>query len=546
MRPTTRRSALLIALLALASVPLRAHGPALQEAEAPRNLHLVLLHTNDMHGQVLPREHRGKTVGGLPRVAAKVRELRRSLEAEVDGVLVVDGGDWFQGTPEGQVEGGSAFIDAMADVGYDVAVIGNHEFDLGVPHLLGLLGEARLPTVCANVIDPDTEERVDWIEPYRILEVAGARIGVVGVVSADTPRLSHPDTRALVFEDPAVAVARARRELEGRVDWILALTHIGREHDHEIAQAHPYRLPHSAALQLRPSNAPAAPLGEGPPVPVIVGGHGHRYLPDGERTGGTLIAQAGEKATVLGRIDLWLDPETKLPVRATARLVELDAEPEALDRVPAVESACERLAEAAEQEMGRVVGRVTSPIERRFDWKSSTAGNWISDCLRAHTGADVAFHNRGGIRSKIEAGDVRRRDVFELAPFPNHLVTMTLTGEELWALLERSVAKGSRSTLEGSGIVVRLVPETPDAAGALVEVKLGGRELDRARDYRVTTNSFLAAGGDGFVEFEAGRERIEDPLLLCELLEDALEAAGELDPPRDERFAVVEPGGGGR
>ncbi len=541
-RPNPRPGARAARALALAATVLALLAGAGRAGEEEASLHVVLLHTNDVHGQVLPRDHEGRRVGGLPRVAAKVRELRRALADEADGVLVLDGGDWFQGTPEGGVEGGAAFLDAMADVGYDAAVLGNHEFDLGVPHLIGLLGEARLPALCANVVDPRTEQRVDWVEPYRVVEVAGARVGIVGIVSADTPRLSHPDARELVFEEPAVAMARARRELAGRVDWILALTHVGRDQDHALARAHPYGPAQTRALSLRPT-APRSgeQAGGGPPVPVIVGGHGHRYLPQGERSGATLIAQAGEKATVLGRVDLWLDPTSKLPVRAVARLVELDAEPDPLDRVPAVDSACARLVERAEAAMGRVVGRVTAPLEPRSDWRSSTAGSWIADCMRARTGADVALHNRGGIRSSLPAGDVTRRDLYELVPFANHLVTMTLSGAELRAVLERALARGSRSALEGSGLLVCLVPPTPDDDAVLAAVLVGTEPLDDARDYRVTTNSFLAAGGDGYVELEAGRERVEDPILLRELLEECLAAAGELEPPTDERLVATEP-----
>src|SRR5690606_35668909 len=125
----TRRGMLVLAVLLLAS---RFGFAAQEDAAFERAVHLVVLHTNDVHGQALPRKLGAdgeRTVGGLARVAAKVGEIRGAHVGERRGVLVLDAGDWFQGTPEGQADGGWRFVEALVAVGYDALAVGNHEWD---------------------------------------------------------------------------------------------------------------------------------------------------------------------------------------------------------------------------------------------------------------------------------------------------------------------------------------------------------------------------------------------------------------------------------
>ena len=127
--------------------------------------HLVVLHTNDVHGQLLPNRGRG----GLRRLAGRVAEIEAELVGRDEGLLLLDGGDWFQGTPEGKLDEGKAFLGLMTRVGFDAMAVGNHELDYGVEHLERLINTVSPPALCANVRDPDTGERVDWGDPYFIL-----------------------------------------------------------------------------------------------------------------------------------------------------------------------------------------------------------------------------------------------------------------------------------------------------------------------------------------------------------------------------------------
>ena len=492
---------------------------------AAADVHLVVLHTNDVHGQVLPVRATWlgtddpPLVGGLKAVAREVRRVRaevRATDGERGGVLVVDGGDWFQGTPEGQLDRGLAFVRVLAAVGYDALALGNHEFDHGLANAERLVRDGAPATVCANLRWKDAGERPDWLRPWTIATVAGLEIGLVGLVTPETPVISHPDTRTeVVFERPETAVARALDELE-HVDFVLPVGHCGEGECRAVARA-------------------AAAAGQAGRVPLVVGGHEHRALPAGVRDGDTLIVQAGSRGASLGRVDLWIDDATRAVTKAEARLVSLapadSSGDEEFDRL------CDALVERAEAHVGAVVGELTAPLSRARGLETSPAGSWITDVMRARTGADVALHNRGGTRTSLLAGPVTRRDLFELCPFDNHLVTITLTGAELWSCFERALGS-ARSGLDASGVVltVAVVERRPKLAA----IAVGGEPLERGRSYRVTTNSFLAGGGDGYDELQSGRDAEVDPVLMREMLELALAAAERVTPPTDVRIVVDE------
>lgn len=498
-----------------------ARDPAAPRDASPERLHFVVLHTNDVHGQVLPRKatwlkrENPPMVGGLARIAARVQREKREAEKAGAHVLVLDGGDCYQGTPEGVIDGGLPFLRAMTAVGYDAVCVGNHEFDFGVPHLVTLLRESKLPSVLANVLERATNVRVAWTPPWRIVERAGIRIALVGLVAPETPEITHPDAGAFVFVDPAVALVDARAEIGKRADWILPVTHLGVDDDRAVARAHP-------------------------DLPLVVGGHSHTFLKEGVREGTTLIVQTGSKASALGRVDLWIDVRTKQVVESRARLIDLDEEPAAEDRVAVVEQICAELAKKSAARMDEVVGELGGALTRSKDpLKSSSAGNFMADALRKFAVADVGVMNRGGIRTDLDAGPITRRHAFELCPFENNVTVLTLTGAELFEMITKSVEGTAHSGLEVSGIVIEAAV---DAQGArtLRGLQVGGAPYDPKKDYRVAMNSFLADGGDAYVpKYEPGAKRKDDPLLMRDLIEQTFRDAKVYAPNGENRYVVT-------
>jgi 2',3'-cyclic-nucleotide 2'-phosphodiesterase (5'-nucleotidase family) len=335
----------------------------------------------------------------------------------------------------------------------------------------------------------------------------------VGLLTKHTPEMTHASTRDLTWQSPASALARVRQEAEPAGALVIPMTHLGVQGDRALARAHP-------------------------DLALIVGGHSHTRLEEGVIEGQTLIVQTGAKATTLGRVDLWLDPDSHEVLRSRSRLIKLLAEPDDSDRNLKLEVACKKLVLASERRMGVVVGSLSAPLMRGLDrYSSSASGNLVTDVMRDHTGATVALHNRGGLRADLPAGEVTRRDLFRVLPFENHVVSMDMTGAQLAKLLRRSVEGQGHSGLEVSGVTLYLLPG--DEGPKLGKVVVGGEDLVAAETYRVVTNSFLAAGGDDYGTFAEGTGRQVDPILLRDLLETAF-GSEPLTPPKASRFVLSE------
>lgn len=514
-------------LAALGLVGLGAFGPVPRAAANERGasasdepIHLVLLHTNDVHGQALPRRaawitDRELWIGGLERAAAYIARVRSEMDGEREGVVLVDGGDWFQGTPEGRVRGGREFVKLLARLDYDAMALGNHEFDLGIEPLLALLLETQVPSVCANLYDPTDGpdgERVGWVRPYRIVERCGLTIAFVGLIAPSTPDITHEDARRLDFRDPIAELDRVCAELPEGVDLVIPLTHNGLTLDRELAVARP-------------------------DLPLIVGGHSHTYLRDGVTVGPTRIVQAGDKCSVVGRVDLFIDPNTKKVLSSRSRLMELDREPEA--RFTDVEFVrdVEALVARTDEVMSIVVGELAETPPRAMPFESGALGNWISDAMREFSRADAALHNRGGIRSTLSAGPITRRDLFEVCPFGNTVVTLELTGRELERCLVGSLESRSSVRIEVSGVEARIrIVDDEERPIRVDELLVGGEPIDPRRRYRVATNSFLATGGDRIFRLDREIEPLDTGVLLEDLLASRFEGDAVLTLPTDNRF----------
>jgi 2',3'-cyclic-nucleotide 2'-phosphodiesterase (5'-nucleotidase family) len=493
-----------------------------QQPAAPAKdsrIHIVVLHTNDVHGQVLTRkgtwvskEH-PPMVGGLPRIAAYVNAVREEAKRVDEGVVVLDAGDWYQGTPEGLVDDGLGFVKALSLVGYDALCLGNHDFDRGIANLQRLLRETKLPAVCANLNVKATGKPVDWVPQYKIVETRGVKIGVVGLLTPVTPQITHPDAHSLDFIDPAKALSRVKEELGRKVDWILPVTHLGVDDDRKLARSDPE-------------------------LPLIVGGHSHTYLKEGAIEGTTRIVQTGSKASAIGRVDVYVDRATHKVAEVHVDMIDLNDEPQPEFKNVELEALCKKLEEQTDVRMKAVIGELEGPLARTKDpLVSGTAGNLIADAVREHTQADVGLMNRGGIRTDLEPGKVTRRDVFEIVPFDNNISVLTLSGADLFEMIRRSVEGSAHSGLEVSGLEIDV---DVDAAGKrkLTGLKVGKKELDRKATYRVAMNSFMADGGDAYLEKKEGAARVDDPLFVRDLLEQWFTARGKVKPDTTNRYVV--------
>ncbi len=250
--------------------------------------HLVILHTNDTHSQIEEiRTGKGAGTGGIHRRAEYFAQVRNSNKE----VLVLDAGDYSQGTPYFTVFKGDLEVELMNSLGYEVAALGNHEFDNGVAELARRLSKAKFVTVCANYDFTGTPLE-DIVKPYTIVYKAGKKIGIFGLVANLGSLVSKQNLEGMVFMDTYDVADKWADYLknEEKCDLVIALTHIG-------YSGYPNQVS-DIALAEKSEN-----------IDIIIGGHSHTFLKTEKvyknRKGeDVIILHAGAQGEYVGRLDI--------------------------------------------------------------------------------------------------------------------------------------------------------------------------------------------------------------------------------------------------
>ncbi|WP_342372655.1 5'-nucleotidase C-terminal domain-containing protein [Propioniciclava soli] len=259
-----------------------------------------------------------------------------------------------------------------------------------------------------------------------------------------------------------------------------------------------------------------------PAVDLVMTGHSHQAWvcsiddPAGQPR---LVTQAMSSGRIITEHNLQYDPRTKDVVRASAHatnhLVTRDVAPD-----PRLQRHVDRYAALVQPIANRVIGTLTAPADRTPapGFGDSPLGNLIADGQLADPTVVgtfgepvIAFMNPGGIRADLDAGEVTYGEAFAVQPFSNYLVSLTLTGDQIYTLLAQQVT-GANSPASGGYTKILQVSEgftyTLGATGAIEgSVTLNGTPIDRSASYRIVTNNFLADGGDGFPVFSSGTDR---------------------------------------
>lgn len=459
-----RAPALMLLVAGAACVP-----PGASPTTAPAGRFLRIIGTNDFHGALEPRaDSAGVQLGGGAHVAAAIRAAAAECAPRCE-VLLLDGGDMFQGTPASNTAYGLPVVELFNELGYAAAALGNHEFDWGIDTLRARMRDARFNILGANVRYADGRD-VEWIPNDTIIARGAMRIGIIGLSTQQTPTTTRPQNVAhLRFVDPAPVVDAHARSLRARgATHIVVVGHVGgycgTTCDGEVFDL-------------------AAAITE--PVDAIVSGHSHTLLDNTVK--GIPIVQARSSGRSIEVLDLPLDGSA--PARGDVRPV-LTAQ---IVPDPAAAAIVARWTARVAGEFSRPVATLAERLSRAG--AQYPLGNLIADAQRAAAGTDVAVMNSGGIRAELDSGVVTFGELFEVQPFDNTLVRVTMRGSELRSYLAQIVARGRPNAhVSGASIVY-----SRDGAGAgrIDTVRVAGRLITDAASYTVSINDFMAAGGDG-------------------------------------------------
>lgn len=477
------------------------------------DLKLDIVFSNDVHGGIdraaatFINPQFPPMLGGGGVAASLIKQVRSYSDGRMRDNLLVDAGDFFQGHPIGTVTKGKAIIEYMNDVKYDVMTLGNHDYDTGEEALEEALTLAKFPILASNIVNRETGKLPYYLKPYIIVEKMGLRIAIIGFTTTDTEKMSFPENiKNVDFTDEKEALNKyipIVRDQE-KADIVIVLGHAGLPYDPESAYKSRYD---NSGVPL--SENRYASWGwdsqelahEVKGIDLIIGGHMHKGFPKPwiDPITHTMAIQGYAYGSNLGWITLLIDKDSKTvsgyetPAIREGMLITLFEDEFVPD--PEISKKIAEQQAIAEKGMDEVVGYAGVYLSRINTDAQSLMGNTIVDAMRAEVGADFAFMNLGGVRSDIKAGPVTYRNVFEVMPFDNQIVSFNCTGEFLRRIIETRV-EGGRHGLVVSGCKL-VYSKKRKNFDRVTSLSIGGKPWDPNKIYKCTTTDFLMQGNAG-------------------------------------------------
>jgi 2',3'-cyclic-nucleotide 2'-phosphodiesterase (5'-nucleotidase family) len=479
---------------------------------AAEDLRLDIMFSNDVHGGIdraqatfMNPEFPPQLGGGGS--AATLIKYVRSLSGKKRESLLLDVGDFFQGRPVGTVTQGRAVIEFMNAIGYDAMTLGNHEFDIMNDELIETLREADFPIISCNIVDTRTGTFPWYVTPYRVFTRLGVRIGIVGFTTTDTEKMSFPENiKNLDFLSEKEAVAKYVDIVrnEEKADVVIVLGHAGLPYEVEETYLSRYDAKGTPLQSERYAvwGYDAQEIArEVPGIDIFIGGHMHRGIPQPwiDPYTHTMVIQGYAYGSNLGWITLTIDPETKTvsgyesPAIREGSMITL-FEDQFIPDPEISEKIAEQVA-IAEKGMDEIVGTAGVYLSRTNVDAQSLMGNTIVDAMRNEVKADFAFLNLGGVRADIKSGPVTYRNVFDVMPFDNMVVSFKCSGEFLRRIIETRV-EGGRHGLVVSGVKVIYSKKRPNF-DRVTTLYIGEEPWDPKKIYTCVTTDFLMQGNAG-------------------------------------------------
>lgn len=462
---------------------------------------LRILHFNDTY-EIMPVQDGPHMIGGFAQLKTLIHQQKKGNAH----TLVTFGGDIRPATVDGNPVDSLDMIDVLNDVGVDVAVFGNHEFDEGDAMTRQFIKQAKFPWICTNVLEKN-KTPYGGSPRYEIRQVGRYKIGLIGLLTPETTSLSAPDEG--VFFASVVETAQATAiELKAQgVDVIIAMTHLSLHEDKELAA-------------------------KVPEIDLIVGGHEHE--PTTMFIAGTMIHKSGNNGEYLGVVDLEISktkegvhvlPEWKMiPVR------KVQADPGLNKKILA-------LRDKAQKEYDQPLALTEVSLDTRKGTvrsRPAPLASLVADAMRTAMKADVALINGGSLRgnNNYPAGSklLLKHLANELA-FSNTLVVREITGQQLKEVLEAALQNApapSGSYPHISGFEVVYDSAKPKGQKVL-SMKRNGNEIQATDKIALATTNFLAAGGDGLPDLSHCKGKDSD-IIYGDAAKDYLIATAVIKP----------------
>ncbi|QRN50414.1 5'-nucleotidase C-terminal domain-containing protein [Macrococcoides bohemicum] len=465
-----------------------------------------ILHTNDMHGRLDAED--GRVIG-----MAKVKTIKDKEQP----TLMFDSGDAFQGLPLSNFSKGADMAKAMNAVGYDAMTVGNHEFDFGFDTAMNYKKLLNFPILSSNVY----KDGKSVYAPSAIIEKNGKKYGVIGVTTPETATKTHPNNIIGVsFLDPVASVTAEMKKLQGKVDAFIILSHLGIDTTTKEAWRGDNLATKIAGNKDFKNNAI-----------VILDGHSHSVIENGELKNTVILAQTGTALANIGKVTFDLQDKVARNMKA-AMIKEADSKEVTQD------AKVKSIVDTAKDNFGKATSEVVfyNPAQLQGErnhvrTRETNLGNAIADAMEAYSvngfdaAGDFAVTNGGGIRASIEGNkDVTIGDIIKVLPFGNTITQINVKGSDVKAMFEHAlsapvVEKDGKTGLDANGAFLHISKSikvhydmTKPAGERVYAIEVFNKKtnkfepLNNTKTYKVVTNDFLAVGGDGYTMLGGPRE----------------------------------------
>jgi len=371
---------------------------------------LVLLHSNDMHGDFLSEEDDSKLIGGVSLLSGYINKARE----EEPNTLYCIAGDMFRGSVIDSEYQGISTIEIMNMLSPDVVTIGNHETDYGVSHLLFLEKCAKFPIINANLYIKTNHARL--FKPYTIIEVDGMKILFIGILTEEVLAQTKNDGLVGTFvnvEEAAAEIGKICNTYNAiDIDFTVLLTHIGYEEDQKLAAA------------LDPAWG----------VDVIIGGHSHTLLEKPTYVNNILIVQAGVGTDQIGRFDLMIDTDTNSVASYKWQCIPINSEN--CPRDEELERLIMQYKSKTDEKYSRVVTRFNKKLTHPSRIRETELGDLFADVLKKSLSVDIMLLGSGSIRCEELGPILMYSDLCEAFPYDDEIYMLTITGAQLKKMIK--------------------------------------------------------------------------------------------------------------
>lgn len=447
---------------------------------------ITILHVNDVHGSIEPgidhKIDKNSKVGGLAWLATLIKNEQAK---DPKSTILLNGGDLAEGSMISYMSKGVGFCKALHSLNFDAVTLGNHEFSWGQEALANMLEALDLPVVNANIEQLSTGMPMKGVKPYRIIEVEGVKVGILGL---DTPDIRHfiaaKKLDDLLFRQSADTVKWYLPLMrQAGADLCVVLSHIGYEDDLKLAQ-------------------------EVPGIDLIVGAHSHTVLPQGQTSNNILIAQAGFAAKYLGKVQLQLvgSPGSWRLIDAKAQLIPVicdQIEPDKeVERI--LKPYCDEAAKMAEQVVAQTQEEVLFAHRSAAKLNQIHADSILEEA-RTQKVAKPGFDEPGqekplfgicnsrSLRGSLPKGEVTYKDVYAALPFTEeNYVTMRVSGQMVLDEIEDDLRDKATELAVPCGLSYTYSLSRPEGH-RLIDVRLAdGTPLDPQAFYTIVSNETMS------------------------------------------------------